>query len=310
MDRGPAARREQPTGPRAPRGGSRAWRRLRRGAAQRRGVPHRLPRRLPGRFLPRPGQPPPGRPGDRLDRRRLRREGADHPRAVRRGGPERRGRGEAPRHPPLRRRCRRRIPPLRPTPGRQQRIRAVRAHPRLGHELHLGHHGTAARNPPAAARQAPRGDLPRRLPRHLRDQAVRRQRPPGLLTALPHRRAAVRRRVPAHRAPPGADGQVGAPGHAGPDRRAPLHPHPHGADPVPPAARAARAHARGLRRELDAARHPRRRPLPRPRQARDDRLVGRLRRGVLRRERGRRRVRHRGGLAQEARHGRQGVADQ
>ena len=80
-------------------------------------------------------------------------------------------------------------------------------------------------------------------------------------------------------------------------------------DPVPPAARAARRRARQVRRLVAAPHDPRRRPLPRRRQAPDDRLVGHGRRRVLRRLRGRRHAGQRRGLAEEARHGRQAVAD-
>ncbi|CAM5556973.1 hypothetical protein SRIMM317S_04033 [Streptomyces rimosus subsp. rimosus] len=178
------------------------------------------------------------------------------------------------------------------------------------HELHLRHRRTPPRHAPPPVRPPARGVPPRRLPRHLRHPAVRRNVYLGVLAALPHGRAPVRGRFPAHGAPGRPDGQVDARGDAAADRHVPLHRYAHGAHPVPPAARPPGGGTGTLRRDLDAARHPRRRALPRPRRAGDDRLVGELRGGVLRGERGRRRVRHRRGLAQEARYGRPGLADQ
>ncbi len=237
MDGRPAARRRQPSRPRPARRRPPARGRLRRRPAQRRRVLHRVPRRQPGRSLPRARQPPLRGPGDR--------PGSSPTPAPRCSSPTS-GSPAPPARPPTRPGC----PRATGTPSARSRVsgrtpNSLDGQPgsapedrELGWVMNYtsGHDRPPPRHPPAAARQAPRGGLPRRLPRHLRHQAVRRQRAPRLLTAVPHRRAPVRGRLPPHRAPPGADGQVDARGDAAPDRRPPVHPHPYGPDPVPPAA--------------------------------------------------------------------------
>ncbi len=71
-----------------------------------------------------------------------------------------------------------------------------------------------------------------------------------------------------------AHGQVDARGDAPAHRAPPGHPQPHGADPVPPAARPARRGEGPLRRLVAAPHGPRRRALPARDQAPDDRVVG------------------------------------
>ncbi len=89
----------------------------------------------------------------------------------------------------------------------------------------------------------------------------------------------------------------------------PRHDDPHGADAVPPPARAARRREAEVRRVVAPPRRPRRRALPRRRQAPHARLVGPGDLRVLRRERGRRHARHAERVARASRHRRQGVAE-
>ena len=85
----------------------------------------------------------------------------------------------------------------------------------------------------ALPRRHPRGGRarPRRDPPPLRHPAPGRQRPHRRLAALPHRRAAVRRRVDPLRPHRRAHGQVDARGHARADRALPGHRLAHGARP-------------------------------------------------------------------------------
>ena len=155
---------------------------------------------------------------------------------------------------------RRRLRLLRRGPRRPAHHAARGPHHRRRHELHVGHDGQ------------PQGDLPQLLRRHaraggarplgpsvpLRHPAAGRQRPHHRLAAVPHGRAALRQRVAAPRAHPGAHGQVAARGHAAPHRRAAGHHVAHGADPVPPAARPARGRAGQVRHVVPAPHDPRR----------------------------------------------------
>ena len=110
--------------------------------------------------------------------------------------------------------------------------------------------------------------------------------------------------------PPGrVHGQVGPGRDARQDRALLGHPHPHGADPVPPDAAAPRGREVQVRRVVDALGHPRRGAVPHRREAEDARLVGPGDLGVLRRHRGRRHDRHPRGLAEVPGHGRQPVGD-
>ena len=102
-------------------------------------------------------------------------------------------------------------------------------------------------------------------------------------------------------------GQVGPGRDARQDRALLGHPHPHGADPVPPDAAAPRGREVQVRPVLDALGHPRRGAVPHRREAEDARLVGPRDLGVLRRHGGRGHDRHPRGLAQVPGNGRQPV---
>ena len=175
---------------------------------------------------------------------------------------------------------------------------------RPGDELHLGHHRPPEGRAPAARADRPRhdGDADERIPRPLRQQGRGRQRPHLRLAALSHRGAGVRLVLHAPRTPGGADGPLVARGDAAADREVPRHHQPHGADPVPPPARAARGRPQALRRLLDAHHGARGGALPSRDQAQDARLVGRFDLRVLRRHRGRRHGGDARGVAQAARH--------
>ena len=115
------------------------------------------------------------------------------------------------------------------------------------HELHVGHDGQPQGDLPQALRASPRNRLRSGLAGPavpLRHPAAGRQRPHHRLAAVPHRGAALRERLAAPGSHRRADGQVAARGHAAADRGAAGHHVAHGADPVPPPARAARGRAR------------------------------------------------------------------
>ena len=118
------------------------------------------------------------------------------------------------------------------------------------HGVHLGHVGPAqGRAAPADRRgpgpAAPGVDL---VLRHLRARAARRPRAPVLLAAVPHGGAELRHDLGPARPPGRAHGPVRRAGTARAGRTAPGDPHAHGADPVPPPARAARGGAGPVRR--------------------------------------------------------------
>ena len=142
--------------------------------------------------------------------------------------------------------------------------------------------------------EVPLPDAPARHPRvdlHAGRRPVRRHR----RQRLPLPRAAVPRRPAAllHGLPPGRrhrrrHGALRPRGRPRPDRAAPRHPQPVGADDVHPDAQAAGRRPRPLRRVVAAGRHPRRRALPGRGEGADDRVVGPGAARVLRRHRGQR----------------------
>ena len=175
-------------------------------------------------------------------------------------------------------------------------------------ELHVGHDGQAEGRAPPAAQRAARGD--RRRQRRdavpLRAAALRRQRAPLRLAAVPHGRA---RSSPAARstsATPSCSWTSWTPeGMLELIARYQRHEHAHGADPVRPPARPARRREGALRRVVAAPHGPRRRAVPTRREAGDARVVGPRDLRVLRRDRGRRddRLRRTSGSSTPARSG-------
>src|SRR6266545_1452305 len=182
---------------------------------------------------------------------------------------------------------------------------AVIATPRVGHDREA--EGCAA----APERRASRGgrDPAGPLPLNVRDHAGQPRRPPRRRAALPHCRPQLRHQPPPPRPHPRPDGQVGARGDARQDPAPPRDVEPHGADPVQPAAQAARRDAREVRRLIAAPHDPQRRALPGRHQAPDARVVGTMHLRVLRGLGGGRHAGEARGVAEEAGHGRQAVAD-
>ena len=212
---------------------------------------------------------------------------------------------------PPRPRHRARLPRRRGRARRAARHAPRRPRRRRRHALHVGHHRQAQGREAQAQRRRPRRDgrAVHRLLQPVRHPPPRGPGAPLHLAELPHRRHHLRRQRPQLRPPRGVHGQVGPGRDAREDRALLGHPHPHGADAVPPHAAAARGREGQVRRVVDALGDPRRRAVPDRREAEDARLVGPGDLGVLRRHRGRRHHGHARGLAQVPRHGRQPVGD-
>ena len=251
-------------------------------------------------------------PGDRLHRRRLRGEGADRRRPLRRGVHGRREGDRPAGRPPVLDRRDRRVPPLRRADRRPADDAAGGPHGRRADALHVGHHRQAeGRAPHAHPGRSRRGRAPHRVPADaLRHPAARRQRAHLRLAALPHGRPALLVLVDPPGPPGRADGQVDAGVDAAADPGPQGDPQPHGPDAVPPAPVAARGRAGELRHVVAAPHDPRGRAVPARDQAADDRVVGQRDRRVLRGHRGRRHARDRRAVDGQAGHGRPAVADE
>ena len=222
-------------------------------------------RRHRDRAVRRAGQLAPGRRRGRLHpgRQRGAARSWPHERFAGRGRRGRRpGRGQGP----VRGRRDRRLRAARPRSATTGRPAARQ--PRTHGAPMLYTSGTSGR--PKGVRRPLTGARPGRRcrwPGHLvlrpvRPGAVRRSRAPVRLAAVPHRGAQLRRDLDPARPHRGADGPLGPGGGAGPHRAAPGDPHPHGADPVPPDAGAARRGARPVRHQLAARGDPQRGALP------------------------------------------------
>ena len=210
----------------------------------------------------------------------------------------------------LRGRARARLPRLHGAARRAARDGARRADRRAGHELHVGDdrppEGRAP--PPRAVRSRRRRVALRHVPRDVRHRAARRQRAPDRLAALPHRRSAVHDELAALRPHGRSHGPLDTRALPRVHRAVSRHDDAHGADAVSPVARAAGRREGPLRRVLAPPRDPRRRALPRGREAADARVVGPRDLRVLRGERGRRHARHARRVAPPSGHRRPRVA--
>ena len=149
---------------------------------------------------------------------------------------------------------------------RGDRRRRRGGHRRPGHRhpdaLHVGHHGSPQGRAPRGPGAQRAGH--RQLLRLRRGLGAQRRRPSVHRAALPRRPAGLLDRHPVHLRRARRDhGALGSGRDAAAHRAARDHPHPHGADHVPPHAGPARRRAAGVGPVVAALHHPRRGALSR-----------------------------------------------